>query len=445
MAFNRKPDKFSNLIDERVQYPLGESLEWRQTEELEEIITAVPNWILRRGMMLLFTVLVGFFILSSVIQYPDVIKTDLVINSLNSPKTVLARQNGKLARLLVVEGQNVNADQPIAYLESIASPVDVFRLNQILLGFESALENSKADELIIPENLKLGELQSSFQNFYNQYLEYRSTQSDGYYINRLNFLKKELEVVNSQKKQIITEQSIQKKQYLNQKEEYEAYLKLYNNRVISRSEFVQQENKFLASQYPLQQSENSLLNNDGSLTIKRKELLELQRTISENKSKFFQALHQILSDVNLWITSHVLTAPVKGKINFAGIVQENQNVTVGQELFIINPGNTNFFGMIQIPQYSMGKINKGEKTLIKMKSYPYEQYGMIRGHIDYISEVAYKDSVFLAKVYFEEFENKDKSRKIILKNGMHADAEIITDNSSLLRRFYRNLLKVINR
>ena len=80
-----------------------------------------------------------------------------------------------------------------------------------------------------------------------------------------------------------------------------------------------------------------------------------------------------------------------------------------------------------------------------MHSFPYEQYGIIRGRVTYISDVAFRDSIFVAKVSFEHFENKDPDRKIVLKNGMQADAEIITEESSLLQRFFRNITKMLNK
>ncbi|WP_431293119.1 hypothetical protein [Pedobacter sp. P26] len=92
----------------------------------------------------------------------------------------------------------------------------------------------------------------------------------------------------------------------------------------------------------------------------------------------------------------------------------------------------------------MGKIREGELALVKLRSFPFEQYGMIRGRLSYISDVAYRDSVFIAKVSFETFENKDPNLKIVLKNGMQADVEIVTEESSLLQRFFRNITKMLN-
>lgn len=45
------------------------------SEEVSEIITAVPSWILRRGITLIFLVLLSIVLMSALIRYPDIIKT----------------------------------------------------------------------------------------------------------------------------------------------------------------------------------------------------------------------------------------------------------------------------------------------------------------------------------------------------------------------------------
>ncbi|WP_406825601.1 HlyD family secretion protein [Pedobacter sp. KACC 23697] len=322
--------------------------------------------------------------------------------------------------------------------------MDILKLNHELKDVQSKVLKCNREAIVLPEALNLGEIQGSYQNFYQQYLQYQATTKNGYYLNRMSFLERELSDIKKLNSQILQQQKIQQLEYANQEEEYKAYQKLYKSKVISRSEFVQQENKYLASKYPLQQSETAMLNNSGTYTAKEKELLDLRHTISEEQAKFVQALNQCITESNTWMMQHILVAPVAGKVSFAGIVQENQNVQSGQEVFVINPGNTDFFGEVQIPQYNMGKIKMGAYTLVKLHSYPYEQYGMIRGKLAYIADVAYRDSVFIAKVSFEHFENKDPDRKITLKNGMQADAEIITEESSLLQRFFRNITKMLN-
>ncbi|WP_131538775.1 HlyD family secretion protein [Pedobacter nototheniae] len=414
------------------------------SEEVQDIITAVPSWILRWGITLIFAILGGIILLSALIEYPDVVKTNLKVNSLNSPKQVLAKQGGKLTALLVEDGQMVQENQVLAFFESTANPNDVLKLSKELKKFQNNLLTNSLASVNLPTGLNLGELQGSYQSFYQQYLQYQSTQKNGYYLNKMAYLERDLKDITTLKAQLVKQQKVQQQEYANNEKEYKAYRQLYDKKVISSSEFTQQENKYLASKYPLQQTETSMLNNASSYTGKEKELLDLKHTIAEEQAKFLQSLNQCVTESDAWILQHILKAPVAGKLSFAGIVQQNQNVAANQEIFIVNPGNANYFGEVQIPQYNMGKIRKGERTLVKLKSYPFEQYGMIRGRLTYISDAAYKDSVFIAKVSFEQFENKDPNRKIVLKNGMLADAEIITEESSLLQRFFRNITKMMH-
>jgi len=414
------------------------------SEEIQEIITAVPSWILRRGITLIFGILLAIALVSAYIQYPDVIKANLKVNSLNAPKAVLVKQTGKIVTLLAKEGVTVVQHQPLAFMESTANHNDVLKLHFELVTLNEGLNGNGIIRGLTLKNLNLGELQSAYQNFYQQYLQYLSAQNGGYYLNRRRYLEDDLEEINKLKEQIIGQQKIQEKEYANVEHEFEAYKKLYQKGVVSTSEYKQQENKYLSGKYPLQQSITALLNNNSSYATKQKEILELEHTIQEERSKFVQSLSNMLTETDGWINEYILRAPVAGRVSYAGIVQENQTVNTGQELFMINPANTDFFGEVHIPQYNMGKVRVGQRTLIKMRSYPFEQYGLIRGKLNYISDVAFKDSVFIAKISFEHYENKDPEHKIILKNGMQADAEIITEESSLLQRFMRNITRMLN-
>jgi len=416
----------------------------QNSEEVQEIITAIPSWIVRRGITVIFTLIISIVVLSAFIQYPDVVKTTLKINSLNAPKAVFTKQAGKVTKLLIKDKTRVKQNQALAFIESTANHSDVLELRTFLTRNNNLIEQRGIIAGNMPTGLNLGELQGDFQNFYQEYLQYLSTQNDGYYINRKKYLQQDLREINKLKLQILVQQRTQEAEYANMEEEYVAYKKLYQKGVISKNEFKQQENKYLASKYPLQQSQTAILNNNSSYSSKQKEILELDHTIREEKAKFVQALNNLLSATDAWLKKYVIFAPVEGIASYAGILQENQTVTAEQEIFILNPGNTDFFGEVQIPQYNMGKIRTGQVTLIKLRSYPFEQYGMIRGRINYISDAAYRDSVFIAKIDFELFENKVPAHKIVLKNGMQADVDIVTEESSLLQRFLRNITKMMN-
>ncbi|WP_051666690.1 HlyD family efflux transporter periplasmic adaptor subunit [Pedobacter sp. R20-19] len=412
------------------------------SEEVHEIITAVPSWILRWGITLVFSILLGVVIFSGFLKYPDVVTTNLKINSLNAPKTVIARQNGKLVRLLVTEGQMVKVGQPLAYLESTANPDDIRFISNYLRDLKKKLLANIQITETIPSTLNLGEVQASYQDLFQESMNYFSTLKGGYHQDKMDYLKKDLLNINLQKQPILAQKEIKKLEYINQEQEYQAYKQLYKNKVISRSEFLAQENKFLSSKSPLEDVESSILINNSNYNSKKKELLEIQHVILDEKSKFLQSVNRLINETDNWMMQHILSSSISGKLSFAGIIQQNQNVALNQEVFIINPGNSIFFGEVEIPQYNMGKIRKGERALIKLKSFPYQEYGLIRGHLSYISDVAYRDSVFIGKISFDQIENKHPVQKILLKNGMQAEADIITEESSLLKRLFNKLYKM---
>lgn len=414
------------------------------SEEVQDIITAVPSWILRWGITLVFSILLIIVLLSSFISYPDMIKTRLKVNSLNSPKAVFAKEPGKLITLLAKEGEMVRKGQSLAFMESTATHNDVLMLKDSLEEMSHKLMDNKRLKPLKLVGLNLGELQSDYQQFVSVYLEYIATENNGYFTRQQGFLEKDLRELEALRKQIQIQQQTQDQEFRNVEEQFKAYTQLYQKGVISRNEFKQQENRYLSGKYPLQQSTTVLLGNNNAHIQKKKEILELEHAVEQVKAKFLQSLSNMLSQIKAWQIRYVLTAPLAGQLSYGGVIQENQTIAANQEIFIVNPSNRDFFGEVLIPQYNMGKVKIGQKVLVKMQSYPFEQYGLIRGKIGNISDVAFHDSVFVAKVILEKFENKDSAHRMALKNGMLAGAEIITEESSLLERFLRNFTKMLN-
>jgi len=419
--------------------------EVRHTEDMQDIITAVPGWLLRWGITIFFLILVLIVTLASFIKYPDIVKAQLKIESPNSPKAVVAKISGKLTSLLVHDNQQVSKDQSLAYIESTANHDEVLKLLSQIKDWQKQLFNNTAAGIPLNTslNLHLGELQASYQTFYQSYLNYKSAIANGFYLKKKTYLQKDLVDIANQKTQLEAQKSLQQRDLSLATDEYDIHKKLAQQKVESPIELKQNESKYLSRKSPLIQTESALITSNNNYSAKQKELLELENTIVEEKSKFFQSLNSMISDMEVWKSKYVLSASQTGKISFAGIIQENQVLSSNQEVFYINPGNEQFFGEINIPQVSMGKVNEGQQVLIKMRSYPYEENGMLRGRISHIADVPYKDSIFVAQVTINIKNTSDLKKPIHLKTGMSADAEIITQDATILSRISRNILKLI--
>ena len=420
--------------------------EQKHTEEMQAIITAPPSWLLQWGITLFFGLLVLLISLSALIRYPDTIKTQLKINSYNSPKPVVTKVSGKLVRVLVREKQVVSRGQILAYLESTAEHEQVLGLQKSLKKAQNQLfanQSGTTPAFNTPTRLQLGELQSFYQSFYQAYLTYRASVTDGFYLKKKVFLQNDLFNIRNQKAQLLAQQLLQERDFNLAKQEYEVHQKLFEQKVEPLLEFRREEVKLLTKEYPIQQIKSSLLQNDGTYSAKEREIVELENQMKDEKLRFIQALNTLISEIDNWRSKYILSAHQGGTVSFSGIVQENQSLSVDQEIFYISPRNSTFFGEMNIQQYNMGKVAEGQRVIIKLKSYPYEEFGVMWGKLEYISDVPIKDSVFISKVSIEKNAFLELRRPVILKNGMLANAEIITEDASLLSRIINSIKKVM--
>ncbi|SDE74029.1 HlyD family secretion protein [Mucilaginibacter pineti] len=414
----------------------------RHTEDIQDIITAVPSWILRWGTTLFSIVLLLLIAFSAIIRYPDIITVQLQIVSPNSAKPIVSKTTGKLIKLLVGDDKNVKSGQSLAFMESTAKHTAVLDLIEGLKRIQyQVLRDEAFDSRVFnrDENLELGEIQSAYQLFFEEYQNYISTINSGFLLKRKLYLQNDLANLVQMKHKLTVEKGFKERDLNLAAEEFEMHKKLENSRVETQAEFRQEESKYLAKKTPLLEIESAIISSSDNYTSKQKEILELENEIQNSKGRFLQALNSFISVAEDWKSKYILTASQSGKLSYIGIVQENQVIATGQEVFFVNPGDEQFFGKISIPQNSIGKVDEGQSVLIKMKGFPFEEFGFLRGKIKYISNVPYRDSVFIAKVDLSLNNTTDLKKSIHLKQGMTADAEIITQSATILERIGRNI------
>lgn len=418
----------------------------RHSDDMQDIITAVPSWLLRWGITLFFSILVLLLSLSAFIKYPDIVKSQLKISSPNVAKPIVPKVNGRLDKLLVTNNQTVVAGQPLAYIESTANHAEVLSLltslkklhDQMLAGnlLDKAFFNKANDN-------ELGELQGAYQTFIQSYINYSASVQNGFLVKKRAYLLQDADGLSKQTNQLQAEKKLQQRDADLAEEEYNMHKKLEKQKVETPAELRQQESKYIARKAPLLQTDASLISAHTNLLAKQKEILELDNQVTEEKAKFSQALNSLISQAEDWKNKYVLIASEAGKVTFAGNVQENQIVSPNQDVFYINTGNEKFFGEMNIPQDNLGKVKQGQRVLVKLRSYRFEEFGMMNGTISYISDVPLKDSVFTSRVVFTS-KTSDMKKPVNLKQGMIADAEIITEDATILQRLTRNIIKAIN-
>jgi len=449
------PDVLNILIMENIEGPIitqervvinevSAPVEELHTEDIQDIVGSPPGSLMRWGITWVLIVLLGMLALTSFIRYPDVIKAQVRINAANAPKAVISRVSGNIVKILVKENDPVAEGQLLAWMESTADHRQILNLADKLDAIRNGHSEGKGMNIILdaPKGLRLGELQSSYQAFYQSYLTYSAATGNGIYLKRKTFIKNDLQHVSMQRSQLGEQGKLNEREFNLAEKNFERYDALAKKKIISSSEYEEQQAVFLAKQHPLQQTQSALLANENSYVAKMKELADLENQITEEKSKFAEALNSLISEIEKWKSQYILTARQSGTVAYTGIIQLNQYIQVGQEVFRIDPGSTQFFGEAKVPQYNMGKVKEGQEVLVKLDGYPFEEYGVLRGRMMRMTGAPYQDSIFLSKIKLLPI---TPQRHIQLTTGMIGTAEIITEDASLFKRLARNIRLLVDK
>jgi len=161
-ADNRKDDSCTMHPEPCTQIEL-------RSEEFQEVLGAVPPWILRWGIIVLAVVVVILLIGSAIVKYPDVIPAQIVLTGSIPPATIVAHASGKLKELYMADNQEVKIGDYLAVIDNPAQTKDILFLKNYFSSCQLSIVNY---QLSIPPELQLGSLQQLYTSFSTSLFEY---------------------------------------------------------------------------------------------------------------------------------------------------------------------------------------------------------------------------------------------------------------------------------
>lgn len=415
------------------------------SDEVQEVISYRPHWIVRKGNVFFFLIILLLLLLTWFIKYPDIINGSAKLVALNPPKLITSKVEGKLVKLFVRNEQDVIKGQHLGYMESITDYKEVMELQSWIDEMIQSTQNNKYDVLIsdpLPELSNLGELQTNYQSFQNELAETKQTLTSGYYQKKKSALKKDLLYLSELKNNSLQQQKLLEQDKQLQSTEYKAYESLAKDKVIAPLELNQYKSKMIAKEQGLKQVNVQMTNNDISSHNKEKEILDLQKQVTDEQQKFHSALLELKSQIEKWVQQYVLVSPENGKVLFVSTLQENELISTGQSIFYIQPPQTQFYAEIMTGQKGLGKIKVGQKVMIKVESYPSNEFGYLTGRVNYISNLSNRRDSFLVKVDLPKGLQTNYNKILFFRNDLSATAEIITDDRKLFDRLTGQLQHV---
>lgn len=428
--------------------PESKEIELR-SEEVQEILTRIPHWMIRWGNLVILTVLLLLFLMSCIVKYPDIITAEITITTQTPPEKLVARTSGKIEKIFVGNRVAVSENMPLAVIQNSADYKDVFALKDIVDKIDISDK-----QFYFPfekiTSLNLGEIEGSFAVFEKDYVAYELNKNLQPY--QVEGVAQNLEAIELTERLslLIQQKEINEKELEFKKKELDRYKKLYEKGIIATQEWETKNLDYL-------QIEKNFRNTNASISQMKSSINDLSRNkkvtkINENKDDIslyrnaIQSFNQLKKAIADWELAYVLRSSISGEVSFLQIWTENQTITSGDNVFTIIPKNKeNYIGKVKAKAMNSGKIKEGQQVNIRLSNYPDRDFGIIKGKIQSISLTPDKDGNLLIDVSLPNKLETSYHKKIIFQQEMSGTADIVTEDFRLIERLLYQFRDVFRR
>ncbi|MBN8680428.1 MAG: HlyD family efflux transporter periplasmic adaptor subunit [Chitinophagales bacterium] len=415
------------------------------SDDILDILNESPRWIVRMGATVISFILVLFLAGTWYIRYPEILKGTAVVSPSAPTIQVVTQSAGRLMRLLVTDGQMVKKGDVLAEMENLSSLDDTRQVERLLEQGRRFLKNP-AEELVFPtDSLNGGDFQSLIAGLQQTYHGYRWLVTDSYYGQKLEGIQRQIVAqqkllrVNAQRK------VLNEAEFKNVASAYQTDQKLMEEGLYSKTEFLKRENEYLEKKRESAGMEEYAIQNQLSIARLESEyhtvLFEFESKKRDYLNRIMQTLHQLDQDLQAWKHRHLLTAPSDGKLVCLKNLAERQYVSANEALFSVLPEQREYLAMVEIPVRGLGKAAVGQRVVLKMDDYPYQEFGTLEGQVVAMTPSEnirnYRLTVALPKGLTSSYQ-----QPFYCKSEMAGTAEVVTQDLRLLERLFYGIRKL---
>ena len=413
-----------------------------RSEEVQDIIDRMPTgwcwWVFGIVTILIITM----FTLSIVIHYPETVDGEVSITATTAPVRLVASATGRLHPLLQ-PGANVRQGEVLAYVEGGVNYQDYLMLKQYL-------QNEDSINAVPPSSLALGELSNAY-NAYVVSLEHwlRLSHSQRYATVRKS-LKAQIEADQRVARQLALSKRYREKVCENLSHEMSRDTMLSRDKLVSLSEMEVNANNYYAQVDAAINVQANQFTKQAEIRRTQTEIarsLQEEEEIIEESYSDMQAKRSVLmGELRLWEEKYLLIAPMPGKLDYLGFWHNNSMVAAGTEILSILPPQNQVVGEAHISSSGAGKVKIGQEVNVKLRDFPYDEYGLIKGRVISMSKLTNKIQAenhvvesYLVQIEFPGGLVTNFDKHLPLNFESKGTAEIITQPKRLIQRLFDNL------
>lgn len=416
-----------------------------ETEGIQEIMNHPPGWIVRWGATVITLILFAFLMGAWFIRYPDIVSAKVVISYSNPPVKIVSRNNGIISSILATDGSRVETGQPLLVLQSNAAFEDLQQVMDGVGRIDTARDLARSiSNINFPRKVQLGDLQAEYSTLMKAVADYQFFIDNRFYVRKIEHLKKQISQYRDLNFSLHEQAALQNQKYNAGIANFTIDSMLFESKTIAAVEYNNSRQRILDQRIEGKNTHTVMIQNTLQQEEYRKNITDIQQQqLQDNNTlqlRIKESIRHLQGQYDTWKENYLIKSPISGKAEFFQVWNEFQYINSGQGIMMITPSSVQYIAKGYVPLVGAGKIKKGQKVLIKLYAFPFEEFGMIESHVDNISSVA-MDSVFAVNMKLPSPLITGTSRRIPEQPQMLGVGEVLTEDKSLLQRLFENIYK----
>ncbi|GAA3569461.1 HlyD family secretion protein [Snuella lapsa] len=423
-----------------------DNLELR-SEEVQEILTNPPAWIVRWGITLIFMFTIIILALSFMIKYPDAVTAKVLVTTKQPTEKVVSRYSGQLDKIFIKNRDTVKIGQKLAVIKNTASLDDVYFLKGIMDTLTYNLKN-----LQFPfeqtSHLILGDISAAYLNFEKSYTDYFLLKNLDPYTNQLGGNKVSLQEIKNRLQDQINQKRLLEQEFVLKQTDLDRNKQLFDKGIISKLTYEQKQLEFIQMQKSISAMAISISQMREAISSATRTLKTTKINEQEDNTRFLKNLNQsfdlLKEAIRDWEYNYVLKSSINGVVSFQDYWGKHQFVSSGSVVFSILPIDTSsLVGKLVVPAQNAGKVNVGQKVFIKLDNYPYQQYGMLIGKVISFSISPDNEGNYTVFIDLPKGTKTSYNKTFVFTQELLGGAEIVTEDLSVAERLFYKFREVL--
>lgn len=412
-----------------------------RSEEVQEIIATPPAWLIRWGITIVFILISLILLLSFLVKYPDYIQAKVLVTTMEPIERVEARVSGQIEKLFIGNREQIKSGQPLAGMKSTAKLDDILFLKETLETASFGKDNNYYFPIDSLSNMVYGEVEISYLEFERNYMEYWLLQELQPHKGQLEGNQKSLMEINNRIKSQVAQKDLLERRLMLVKIDFERNKGLHKDGIIADKDFESREIEYLQMQEQVNNMVIAISQMQEALSmanqIRRTTAIDKQEEETRTLINMVQSYHSLKRAVRDWEYSYLMTSSIGGIVSFQRIWGNNQQVNSGELVFTVLPENkSDFLASMKITAQNAGKVKVGQRVLIKLDNYPFQQFGALIGKITNISVSPDDEFNYLVYASLPQGTTTSYKREIPFNQELLGNAEIITEELSVAERLF---------